>query len=366
MNVILVIDIGNTTIAFTGIRERETGDMSACRQSGQGGTGTGTGPVSRACSAAGYIPEDGILFEKKLPTQAGKDIPGFLDQAGKLLAEEESAARPSRIRLVSISSVVPACTPAAVRLAQTICSAPPVVVSRTCDTGLSLARLPFPDKVGADRIADAAWAAAAYPLPAMTADLGTATTINIIARPDHGTPERSRKRKDRRPEAGGTGSAREQAAGRKDHDAGPMAPPACGNINGIFLGGMIGAGVRTSLQALRSGTAQLPALEPQAVPPDALIGRDTDGCMLSAAVVGTAAMIDGLAAHVEQQLGRPLTLILTGGNARYVREWIRHPFVDEPHLAAKGIALIGLREAEKGKILTPENPSCTNPGRVEQ
>ena len=88
----------------------------------------------------------------------------------------------------------------------------------------------------------------------------------------------------------------------------------------------------------------LQPLEPGHVKKEDLIGRDTAGCMLSAAVIGAAAMIDGLAAHVEEQLGCPLTLVLTGGNAGVVSEWIRHTYIHEPDLAAKGTALIAQRE----------------------
>lgn len=306
---ILAIDIGNTTIAFTGLNT-DTPDFE-------------------------------VLFEEKISTETGRDLPAFMKEALEVLGrhgvrpvegassgirrsaacenhEKDAAGAPSAltaafaggglagsaapcgdpaaVTAVAISSVVPACTPAARSLAETICPVRPVVISWRCDTGLGFDQIPAPDKVGADRIADASMAAARYPLPVMTADLGTATTINVVS-------------KDRQ-----------------------------------FLGGMIGSGVRTSLRALGTGTAQLPDLEPGVVPPGRLIGKDTAGCMLSAAVIGTASMIDGLASHVEEQLGSPLTLILTGGNASAVSGWIRHSYTYEPNLAAKGSALIALRE----------------------
>ena len=296
---VLAIDIGNTTIAFTGLEEifRDCGDQSA------------------------YADFE-IVFSEKIPTQTGKDLDVFLREAGRILSRHgidaaagkeplstgsreefpgETRTRKTTVTAVAVSSVVPQCTPAAETLAGIICGREPVVISWRCDTGLSFEKLPFPDKVGADRIADAAWAASRYPLPAMTVDMGTATTINIVSA-------------DRR-----------------------------------FLGGMIGAGVRTALHSLRTGTAQLPELMPDSVPPEKLIGTDTSGCMLSAAVVGTASMIDGLAAHVEEQIGSPLTLILTGGNAPAVSEWIRHSFVYEPGLAAKGSALIALRDQKRNQ-----------------
>lgn len=292
---VLAIDIGNTTIAFTGLEM--TGSQSVSLRP----EGISDLPVSaEEAPDAVLCPEDfDIVFSEKIPTETGKDTEIFLREAGLLLGRYAiGTAGPDTtvISAVAISSVVPACTPAAKALAEKICAARPVVINWKCNTGLSFEMIPAPDRVGADRVADSAWAAARYPLPVMTVDMGTATTINIVS------------------------------ADRK------------------FLGGMIGAGVRTALHSLRTGTAQLPELLPGPVPPEKLIGTDTSGCMLSAAVVGTAAMIDGLAGHVEEQIGSPLTLILTGGNAPAVSEWIRHSYVAEPGLAAKGSALIALRE----------------------
>ena len=295
---ILVIDIGNTTIAFTGMAAKEDGQEN---------------------------PEFEILFEQKLPTETGRDLPRFLLEAEQLLTDQigktglsDSIDADVRkegfpISIVAISSVVPACTPAVEKLAEKICDTPPVLISSECDTGLSLARIGAPETIGADRLADSAWAAARFPLPAVTVDLGTATTINVIGY-----------------------LAQDQEGGGEN---GKKIP--------AFLGGMIGAGVRTSLLALHQLTAQLPALEPEPVFPEEMIGTDTRTNMLSAAVIGTAAMIEGMADRVQEQLGTPVTLILTGGNARVVSPWIRHPFYYEPALAAKGTAVIALRETRR-------------------
>lgn len=369
---ILVIDIGNTTIAFTGIAGEDRGD------------GVLQGMDLK------------ILFEAKLPTETGRDLPRFLKEAEQLLGQhglvfsskegtlpEENGIcseedhysgedicrvflNDRTVQAVAISSVVPADTPAAVRLAEKICPIPPVVISCRSDSGLSFEKLPVPEKLGNDRIADAAWAAACCPAPAMTADLGTATTINVVgpvespegeeqalhAESSEGEgqalhtefPEREGHRLHTE-DYGEEGKALYAEYKKRIENRDLLRP----GLRGIFLGGMIGAGVRTSLHALRTGTAQLPELEPRLVEPGDLIGRDTDGCMLSSAVVGTAALIEGLAMRVEEQLGMPVTLILTGGNARYVSPWIRRPFLYEPSLASKGAAVIALRQLTKKK-----------------
>lgn len=313
---ILVIDIGNTTIAFTVLRQLQEEVPVTAREAVPPGSGEAKAETKADAEAEAEEKAEAkadakakaesaeldICFTAKLPTESGKDIPGFLAAARNLLRDflPAEGTGHSAFSLAAVSSVVPACTPAATAFARKVCSAPPVIIGVRCDTGLRFDGMPEPQKIGADRIADAAWAAARYPLPAMTVDLGTATTINVVGKD------------------GGSG--------------------------GVFLGGMIGAGVRTSLRALRTGTAQLPALEPVEVPERKLIGRNTDECMLSAAVVGTAAMIEGIAARVEDQLGSSVTLVLTGGNAALAAPWIRRPFHYEPALAAKGAAAIALRE----------------------
>ena len=63
---ILVIDIGNTTIAFTGIAGEDRGD------------GVLQGMDLK------------ILFEAKLPTETGRDLPRFLKEAEQLRALERA------------------------------------------------------------------------------------------------------------------------------------------------------------------------------------------------------------------------------------------------------------------------------------
>ena len=327
---ILVIDIGNTTIAFTGIAGEDRGD------------GVLQGMDLK------------ILFEAKLPTETGRDLPRFLKEAEQLLgqhglvfsskegtlpeengicSEEDHCSgedicrvflNDSTVQAIAISSVVPADTPAAVRLAEKICPIPPVVISCRSDSGLSFEKLPVPEKLGNDRIADAAWAAACCPAPAMTADLGTATTINVVGPVESTESTESIEGQGHRPctEDDGEEGKELYAEYQKRIENRDLLKPG---LRGIFLGGMIGAGVRTSLHALRTGTAQLPELEPRLVESGDLIGRDTD----------------------EEQLGMPVTLILTGGNARYVSPWIRRPFLYEPSLASKGAAVIALRQLTK-------------------
>ncbi|MCI5843700.1 MAG: type III pantothenate kinase, partial [Clostridiales bacterium] len=165
----------------------------------------------------------------------------------------------------------------------------PLQVSWSAVPGLTYA-IPHPEKLGQDRIADAVWAARRYPLPVLTVDMGSATTCNVI----------------------GTG--------------------------GVFLGGMISPGIATGLQMLSTKTAQLPLVE--LGKESHLIGRDTTECLLSGATYGVAAMVDGLAERVSEELGAPVTVVLTGGLAGYVAPLCRCAYTYDPDHLTKGLAFL--------------------------
>ena len=62
--------------------------------------------------------------------------------------------------------------------------------------------------------------------------------------------------------------------------------------------------------------------------------------MLAGSVMGTAALIDGMTARIEEELGRPVTLVITGGLSRYVAPLCKHPLHRDPQLLLKGLALL--------------------------
>ena len=188
-----------------------------------------------------------------------------------------------------LTSVVPALTPVLSDCAGAFCPQPPLVARPGLASGLRLG-ISHPHTLGMDRLADAAAAAEYYPLPVITVDMGTATTFNVVDR------------------------------------------------NRVFRGGAIAPGLLTGLSALHEKTAQLPLLEPEI--PRQAIGTDTEECILSGNVCGAAALIDGMAARFEEELGEDARLILTGGLSRWAAPFCRHPFVRDEHLLMKGLALL--------------------------
>lgn len=243
---IIVIDIGNTTVSVAGVE----GDFI---------TFTGKTETNREWDEAEYT-------RQLLPILEGKDCEGAI-----------------------LSSVVPQITEAVRCGAGRILGKEVMLVTAETETGLTV-DLPEPEKIGRDRLVDAAWAAEYFPLPAVTADLGTATTLNVIL------------------------------PGK------------------VFAGGIICAGIQTGLRALAYRAAQLPRLDLRI--PDHVVGRNTEECMISGAVAGTAAMIDGLVQDIEDEIGSPVTLLLTGGGGEYVTSLLRHRHTFDPHMTRKGLALL--------------------------
>ena len=262
-SMILVVDIGNTTVSFGGI---EISDRNEYR----------------------------VDFTTKLDTNCTWDTADYTIRLLKKLRflGKETA----EFSGIVISSVVPRVLDVVREALNSIFGLEPLVV--TCESRLGLTLdVPEPQKLGRDRLADSAWAAANYPLPVVTADLGTATTFNVI------------------------------------------------KAGGVFCGGVIAAGMETGLKALGIHTAQLPKLELQA--PEQVIGKNTEACMLSGAVIGTAALLDGIVTAIEQELGETVSFVITGGGAAYVDKLVRHPHSYDPNMILKGLAyLYQLNKAE--------------------
>lgn len=225
-----------------------------------------------------------ILFTTRLVTRPHCTGDEYTAELKFLLAQH--GVTPQRCDGVIVCSVVPALTKILAGACKRLTGRDTLFVSTELETGLTYAAA----GMGQDRIADAAAAAEYYPLPCMTVDLGTATTYNIIS------------------------SARE------------------------FLGGFIVPGVQTSLRAISKGTAQLPPIAPE--PPDHLIGKNTVECLNNGAMFGTAAMLDGLAARVEEELGQPLTVVATGGLAPYITPCCKRDILYDGDLLFKGLAYL--------------------------
>ena len=164
---------------------------------------------------------------------------------------------------------------------------PPMVVGPGVKTGLNI-RLTNQTQVGADIVADAVAALEKFPAPIITIDMGTATTIGVISE------------------------------GRN------------------YEGGLLLPGVNVSLEALSRRAAQLPDISLQH--PKSLIGKNTEECMRSGIVYGTAGMLDGVIDRIREEFpGKDVTVVATGGNAPVIVRYCRNKIIYDKYLLMDGL-----------------------------
>ena len=245
--------------------------------------------IGNTTVALGGIRDGRVCFVARMDTVRTRTAAEYRAEMDKVFAHRRHPERPVRFEGAVLTSVVPQITGALAECARYYTGKKPVIVSPEIRTGLTMA-VDEPHAVGKDRLVDAAYAAANFQLPVITVDLGTATTFNVVD-------------KDR-----------------------------------VFRGGVICPGLSTGLRALGERCAQLPQVHLGS--PKSAIGTNTEKCMLSGSVMGTAVLIDGMVQRIEEELGQPATLVVTGGLAKYVAPLCRHPLTYDPELLMKGLALL--------------------------
>ena len=162
-----------------------------------------------------------------------------------------------------------------------------------------------PAEVGADRAANATAAAELYGAPAIVADFGTATNIDVV------------------------------------------------NAAGYYIGGAIAPGIKISMDALATRAARLASVSLEA--PAHAIGTSTVEAVQSGAVIGAAAMAEGLIARIRRELGAPNAVtIATGGLAPVVATCTDAFDYVDGQLTLKGIRIIHERMHAHGEVSQPD------------
>src|SRR5690348_11467937 len=149
-----------------------------------------------------------------------------------------------------------------------------------------------PQNVGADRALNAIAAHAKYPGELLVIDFGTATTFDVV---------------------------------------GP---------SGAYSGGIIAPGINLSLDALVSAAAKLPRIAIEAPASNSVIGRTTESQMIIGIYWGYVAMIEGLTERIKRELGKPVTVIATGGLATLFDKHTQVFDAIEPDLTIQGLSLL--------------------------
>lgn len=195
-----------------------------------------------------------------------------------------------------ISSVVPPLTDTLKSAVRFVTGCEAMVIGPGVKTGLNI-RIDDPATLGADLVVGAVAALHKYPVPLIVIDMGTATTVSAIDQKSN------------------------------------------------FVGGSIMAGINLCLNALSSGTSQLPKIDLNYK--GKAIGSNTIDCMRSGAVFGTAGMLDGIISRMEEELGGKATVVACGGLAPMIIPHCKHEIHLEDDLLMLGLALIYKKNAKK-------------------
>lgn len=214
------------------------------------------------------------------------------DEIGLLLRAlvDHAELDAARVHAAAIGSVVPGATPALVEACERYFDAAVLVLDATSPLPITL-DVDEPRTVGADRIINTLAASRMYERDVIVVDLGTATTYDCIT------------------------------------------------ADGVFLGGIIAPGVRTSAETLFRRTSKLPATE--LVAPERVIGRRTEECIRAGVVYGAADAIDGLVRRIKAAWptpGEPL-VVATGGLAETLRPHCTAFDRVEPYLTLQGLRI---------------------------
>ena len=154
---------------------------------------------------------------------------------------------------------------------------------------------PKPDEIGADRLAIAVAAYAEGQWPVIAVSCGTATAFTVL------------------------------------------------DAEGRLCGGVIAPGLQTQLVALLGATAQLPAVKLR--PTRRYLARSTEEAIRAGVVLNFQGGIKEILTHLRESLPKsnPPLILLTGGNAPYLKGVLPSPVKLRPLLVFEGLRMIGAR-----------------------
>ncbi len=149
-----------------------------------------------------------------------------------------------------------------------------------------------PQNVGADRALNVIAAHAKHPGDLIVVDFGTATTFDVV------------------------------------------------DPSGAYKGGIIAPGINLSLDALVSAAAKLPRVAIEAPKDSSVIGRTTESQMIIGIYWGYVAMLEGLTERMKHEIGKPVTVVATGGLATLFDKHTNVFDAIEPDLTIQGLSLL--------------------------
>jgi type III pantothenate kinase len=200
---------------------------------------------------------------------------------------ERQGIKAAQIDDVVICSVVPPLLLIFEEVCKKYLRKTPLVVEAGVKTGVRI-DMDNPREVGPDRIVNAVAAHHLYGGPVIVIDMGTATTMDVVAK------------------------------------------------GGKYIGGAIAPGIAIATEALFTRTAVLPRIELSL--PKKAIGRNTVAAMQSGIVFGYIGLIEGLINRIQAELDEKAKVVATGGFATLMAR--ATDLIDEVN---PDLTLIGLR-----------------------
>ena len=214
------------------------------------------------------------------------------DEYGSVLINllASKGLKTSDITGVIMSSVIPSLNYTICHMCEYFFGIIPTMVGPGIKTGLNI-RAENSREVGADIIVNSVSAFNKYGGPVIVIDFGTATTFDVISEKCE------------------------------------------------LLGVVIAPGIKTSLEALTSNTAQLPTVELES--PKSVIGRNTKASMQSGIIFGFAGLVDNILQRIKKELNlEEIKVVATGGLCEIIAKEVKSLVVVDRTLTLDGLKII--------------------------
>lgn len=243
--------------------------------------------IGNSQTSFGFFSEKKLLVHFRAQTAWLKTVDQVASFLLPLLSHHQ--LEPKKLTGVAICSVVPPVEAVISQFSEQYLEKEPFKVSARSCVGFTL-NVDNPNEVGADRIANSAYAIENLKLPAVVIDLGTATTLDVI------TPDK------------------------------------------CYQGGVILPGVAMGIESLSSKTSLLPLIE--MVFPQQAVGKNTMTCIQSGTILGYCDALDGLLKRIQNELNQAVSVTLTGGIAPLFYGKLQTPHEYLPDLTLEGTLLL--------------------------
>lgn len=243
--------------------------------------------IGNTQTSFGVFKGDQLIQHWRTQTQISKTADEYASFLFPLMSH--LGLEPSACEGIAICSVVPPVEETFSSFSLQYLKKNPFRLSSNSKLGFTL-QVESPGEVGADRLANTAYAVQKLSLPAIVVDLGTATTFDVITQ------------------------------------------------DKVYQGGIILPGVRMGAESLSTKTSLLPLIDVKF--PSSVIGKNTISCIQSGVLFGYCDAIDGLLDRLQKELNEKCEIALTGGLSSLFHSKLRAKTKLLPDLTLEGTELL--------------------------